>query len=77
MNEMELDLLAGLMPRRQILEATGPDEGPDLGGRPQSYWIYTNTPIDNDWVAAVFREHGFEGGLGPARGSSPIVGGVL
>ena len=29
----------------------------------KSYWIYTNTPIDNDVVAAVFKEHGFETGL--------------
>jgi hypothetical protein len=30
---------------------------------PKSYWIYTNTPIDNERVAAVFREFGFEAGL--------------
>jgi type IV secretion system protein TrbE len=64
MNEMELDLLASLMPRRQILM-----KRPDLtkvltlAVDPKSYWIYTNTPIDNDRVAAVFREHGFEAGL--------------
>ena len=64
MNEMELDLLANVMPRRQILL-----KRPDLTKvltltvDPKSYWIYTNTPIDNDRVAAVFREHGFEAGL--------------
>jgi type IV secretion system protein VirB4 len=64
LNEMELDLLAHVMPRRQLLL-----KRPDLTKvltltvDPKSYWIYTNTPIDNDRVAAVFREHGFEAGL--------------
>jgi type IV secretion system protein VirB4 len=64
MNEMELDLLATLMPRRQIL-LKRPDltKVLTLAVDPKSYWIYTNTPIDNDRVAAVFREHGFEAGL--------------
>lgn len=64
MNEMELDLLASLMPRRQIL-LKRPDltKVLTLAVDPKSYWIYTNTPIDNDRVAAVFREHGFEAGL--------------
>ena len=30
---------------------------------PKSYWIYTNTPIDNERVAAVLREYGFAGGI--------------
>jgi putative DNA methylase len=38
-------------------------EWPARGHCDKSYWIYTNTPIDNDRVAAVFREHGFEAGL--------------
>jgi len=64
MNEMELDLLAALMPRQQIL-LKRPDltKVLTLAVDPKSYWIYTNTPIDNDRVAAVFREHGFEAGL--------------
>jgi type IV secretion system protein VirB4 len=64
MNETELDLVAGLMPRRQIL-LKRPDltKVLTLAVDPKSYWIYTNTPIDNERVAAVFREHGFEAGL--------------
>lgn len=64
MNDMELDLLEGLTPRRQIL-LKRPDLAKvlTLAVDPKSYWIYTNTPIDNDRVAAVFREHGFEAGL--------------
>jgi type IV secretion system protein VirB4 len=64
MNEMELDLLSGLIPRQQILL-----KRPDLAKvltltvDPKSYWIYTNTPIDNERVSAMFREFGFEVGL--------------
>jgi type IV secretion system protein VirB4 len=64
MNEMELDLLSGLIPRQQILL-----KRPDLAKvltltvDPKSYWIYTNTPIDNERVSAMFREFGFEAGL--------------
>lgn len=64
MNEMELDLLTGLIPRQQLLL-----KRPDLAKvltltvDPRSYWIYTNTPIDNERVAAMFREFGFEAGL--------------
>jgi hypothetical protein len=35
----------------------------NLNVDPRSYWLYTNTPIDNDRVAAAFREYGFEAGL--------------
>ena len=59
-----VDLLAGLMPRRQILlKRPNLTKVLTLSVDPKSYWIYTNTPIDNDRVAAVFREHGFEAGL--------------
>jgi type IV secretion/conjugal transfer VirB4 family ATPase len=64
MNEMELDLLSGLLPRQQILL-----KRPDLAKvltltvDPKSYWIYTNTPIDNERVSAMFREFGLEAGL--------------
>jgi type IV secretion system protein VirB4 len=64
LNEVELDLLTGLIPRQQILL-----KRPDLAKvltltvDPKSYWIYTNTPIDNERVAAIFQEYGFEVGL--------------
>jgi type IV secretion/conjugal transfer VirB4 family ATPase len=64
LNEMELDLLTGLIPRQQILL-----KRPDLAKiltltvDPKSYWIYTNTPIDNERVATILREYGFEEGL--------------
>ena len=64
LNDMELDLVAGLMPRRQLL-LKRPDltKVLTLAVDPKSYWIYTNTPIDNERVAAMFQEHGFEAGL--------------
>jgi type IV secretion/conjugal transfer VirB4 family ATPase len=64
LNDMELDLLTDLIPRRQILL-----KRPDLAKvlvmnvDPRSYWLYTNTPVDNERVAAVFREYGFAAGL--------------
>ena len=64
LNEMELDLLTGLIPRQQIL-LKRPDLAKvlTLAVDPKSYWIYTNTPIDNARVAETFREYGFEAGL--------------
>jgi type IV secretion system protein VirB4 len=64
MNEMELDLLTSLMPRRQIL-LKRPDltKVLTLSVDPKSYWIYTNTPIDNERVATVLKEYGFDTGL--------------
>jgi type IV secretion system protein TrbE len=64
LNVAELDLLTSLTPRQQILM-----KRPDvtrvlsLTVDPKSYWIYTNTPVDNERVAAVFRQHGVEAGL--------------
>jgi hypothetical protein len=61
---MELALLTGLIPRQQIL-LKRPDVSKvlTLTVDPKSYWIYTNTPVDNDRVDAMFREYGFEAGL--------------
>ena len=64
MNDQELDLLAHLMPRHQILlKRPSLTKVLTLAVDPKSYWIYTNTPIDNERVNAMFREHGFEAGL--------------
>ena len=64
LNEMELDLVASLVPRHQFL-LKRPDltKVLTLAVDPKSYWIYTNSPIDNERVAAMFEEHGFEAGL--------------
>lgn len=64
MNDMELSLMANLLPRRQILlKRAHLAKVLDLNVDPKSYWIYTNTPIDNERVASVFREFGFAAGL--------------
>jgi type IV secretory pathway VirB4 component len=64
LNEMELDLLTGLIPRQQILlKRSDLTKVLSLRVDPKSYWIYTNTPLDNIRVAETFREYGFEAGL--------------
>ena len=69
MNEAELDLLAGLTPRQQVLlKRPGFAKVLTLRVDPRSYWIYTNTPIDNERVADILREHGFAGGHRPLGG---------
>src|SRR6185312_13378756 len=64
LNDRELELLTNLVPRQQIL-LKRPDltKVLTLNVDPKSYWIYTNTPIDNARVAETFREYGFEAGL--------------
>ena len=64
MNEAELELLAGLTPRQQVL-LKRPGFGKVLTLRvdPRSYWIYTNTPMENERVAELLREYGFAGGI--------------
>jgi len=64
LNETELDLLADLMPRRQLLlKRSNLAKVLNLNVDPRSYWLYTNTPLDNERVATIFRDHGFEDGL--------------
>src|SRR5258708_39992451 len=60
LNEMELDRLGDLLPRRQML-LKRPDLAKvlTLNVDPRSYWLYTNTPIYNERVTAIFREYGF------------------
>lgn len=64
LNEMELDLLAALTPRQDLLlKRPGLTKVLSLAVDPKSYWIYTNTPLDNAKVAEIFQELGFEAGL--------------
>ena len=64
LNDVELDLLTDLIARRQLL-LKRPDVAKVLSLHvdPRSYWLYTNTPVDNERVTAMFREYGFEEGL--------------
>jgi type IV secretion system protein VirB4 len=64
LNERELDLVAGLKARQEVLlKRPMLTKVLRLTVDPQSYWIYTNTPTDNARADATFREHGFEAGL--------------
>ena len=64
LNATALELLAELQPRRQFL-LKRPDLAKvlTLNVDPRSYWLYTNTPADNERVAAMFRDYGFDAGL--------------
>ena len=64
MNEMELELLSSVVPRQQLL-LKRPNLAKVLTLRvdPKSYWIYTNTPVDNERVATVLREFGLAEGI--------------
>jgi hypothetical protein len=54
LNEMELDLLTGLIPRQQLLlKRPNLTKVLTLTVDPKSYWIYTNTPIDADRAAVA------------------------
>ena len=64
LNDMELDLLSRLATRQQVfLKRANLAKILTLRVDPKSYWIYTNTPIDNERVARTFREFGFADGL--------------
>ena len=64
LNEAELELVTNLIPRQQLL-LKRPDVTKvlSLTVDPKSYWIYTNTPLDNERVAAIVQKYGFEAGL--------------
>jgi len=63
MNDAELSLMANLSPRRQLLlKRATMAKVLDLNVDPKSYWIYTNTPMDNDREAPAFRELGIAAG---------------
>jgi hypothetical protein len=57
LNDTEAALIAHLLPRQQVL-LKRPDVAKvlNLHVDPESYWIYTNTPIDNDRLATVRRD---------------------
>lgn len=64
LNDRELELVTGLVPKQQMLIKT-PDVAKvaNLNVDPKSYWIYTNDPFDNRRRQEAFAAHGFEKGL--------------
>jgi type IV secretion system protein TrbE len=64
LNENEIELIAGLVPKQQFLIKT-PElaKVANLCVDRKSYWLYTNDPYDNRKRAEAFAEHGFAKGL--------------
>jgi type IV secretion system protein VirB4 len=64
LNEQEVELIAGLVPKQQFLIKT-PElaKVANLAVDPKSYWLYTNDPYDNRKRQEAFETYGFEKGL--------------
>ncbi len=64
LNETELQLIAGLTPKQQVL-IKRPDMAKvlNLNVDRKGYWLYTNSPHDNRRRREAFEQHGFELGL--------------
>ncbi len=64
LNVTESQLIARLIPKQQIL-LKRPDFAKvlNLNVDPKGYWIYTNSPYDNQRKREAFARHGFERGL--------------
>jgi type IV secretion system protein VirB4 len=64
LNQTEAERIAGLIPKRQILiKRPGFAKVVDLNVDPKGYWLYTNSPNDNQKKRAAFERYGFEQGL--------------
>jgi type IV secretion/conjugal transfer VirB4 family ATPase len=64
LNDHEMDLITGLVPKQQMLIKT-PDTSKvaNLNVDAKSYWLYTNDPFDNRKRDQAFATYGFEKGL--------------
>jgi len=64
LNDNEIELIATLIPKRQMLIKT-PEVAKvaNLEVDPKSYWLYTNDPFDNRRRKEAFETYGFERGL--------------
>jgi len=72
LNETEIDLVAGLLPKRQFLIKNHEiAKVANLEVDAKSYWLYTNDPFDNQKRAEAFEKHGFEKGLEILAGGRP------
>jgi len=72
LNENEVELISGLIPKRQFLIKT-PElaKVANLNVDPKSYWLYTNDPYDNKKRKEAFETFGFEKGLETLAGGEP------
>jgi type IV secretion system protein TrbE len=64
LNDHEMELIAGLIPKQQMLIKT-PDTSKvaNLNVDAKSYWLYTNDPFDNRKRDEAFAAYGFDKGL--------------
>ena len=72
LNENEVELIAGLIPKKQFLIKT-PEiaKVANLTVDSKSYWLYTNDPYDNKKRREAFETYGFEQGLAVLAGQGP------
>ena len=71
LNDAEIDRIATLMPRQQLLLKQGESAKVlNLHVEPESYWLYTNTPSDNVRAQAAIATLGFDAGLASLAGAS-------
>jgi len=72
LNDNEIELIAGLLPKQQFLIKT-PElaKVANLCVDRKSYWLYTNDPYDNRKRAEAFAAYGFEKGLEVLAGAHP------
>src|SRR5437763_3316265 len=64
LNPREVELIQTLIPKREgLIKTSTMGKKFVLNVDRKSYWLYTNSPKDNERFAAVVQEHGFEHGL--------------
>lgn len=64
LNEVEVERLRSLTPRRQfLLKRPGLAKVLNVNVDPFSYALYTNTPVENDQINALMQQHGWREGL--------------
>jgi type IV secretion/conjugal transfer VirB4 family ATPase len=64
LNPREVELIQTLIPKREgLIKTSTMGKKFVLNVDRKSYWLYTNSPKDNESFAAVVQEHGFEHGL--------------
>ena len=64
LNPREVELIQTLIPKREgLIKTATMGKKFLLNVDRKSYWLYTNSPKDNERFAAAVREHGFDHGL--------------
>ena len=64
LNETEAERIANFVPKREILiKRPNFSKVVSLNVDPKGYWLYTNSPYDNQKKREAFERYGFERGL--------------